>query len=61
MAIPLIIGAGIALTGLVGAGGFTVGAATSDKLGTGLSLLSIVIGLFLIFYLAYRFKLFGRL
>jgi len=61
MAIPLIIGAGVALTGLVGAGGFTAGAAASDKLGTGLSLASIVIGLFLVFYLAYRFNLFKRL
>ena len=61
MAIPLIIGAGIAATGLIGAGGFTVGAATSDKLGTGLSLASIVVGLFLILYLAYRFNLFKRL
>jgi len=50
---------------LIGASGYaagaTTGAAASDKLGTGLSLASIVVGLFLIFYLTYRFNLFRRL
>lgn len=65
MAVPLIIGAGVAITGLIGAGSYTAGATTgaaaSDKLGVGLSLASIAVGLFLIFYLAYRFNLFRRL
>jgi len=60
MAIPLIIGAGVAVAGMVGAGGYVTGAATSEALGTGLSLTSITLGLFLIFYLAYRFNLFKR-
>ncbi len=62
--IPLLVGAGVALVGMIGAGSYTAGAATgaatSDKLGTGISLASVAVGLFLIFYLAYRFNLFKR-
>ena len=50
--VPLLLGAG-----LLGAGGFITGSATSDKLGTGISLASMVVGLFLVFILTKQFKL----
>ena len=43
--IPVVVGAG-----LLGTGGFITGAATSDKLGTGLSLASMVSGLVFSFF-----------
>ena len=48
--IPVVVGAG-----LLGTGGFITGAATSDKLGTGLSLASMVIGLVFSFFLLQYF------
>jgi len=50
--VPIVIGAG-----LLGTGGFLSGAATSDKLGTGISIASVVAGLFLVFILSRRFGL----
>ncbi len=50
--VPIVIGAG-----LLGTGGFITGASTSDKLGTGLSLASLVVGLVLVIILIQRFGL----
>lgn len=54
--VPIFLGAG-----LLGTGGFlsgaATGAATSDKLGVGISISGLVIGLFLIFILIQRFGL----
>ncbi len=61
MALPLVaapIVAGLVGAGLIGTGGFVTGAATSEKLGTGITAASIVVGLFLVFILLQRFKLF---
>ncbi len=50
--VPIVIGAG-----LLGTSGFITGAATSDTLGTGLSLASLVVGLVLVMILIQRFGL----
>lgn len=50
--VPIIIGAG-----LLGTGGFVTGAATSERLGTGITMASLVVGLFLVFILVKKFKL----
>ena len=50
--VPIAIGAG-----LLGTGGFITGATTSDKLGVGLSITGVVVGLFLILILIQRFNL----
>ena len=50
--VPIVLGAG-----LLGTGGFITGVSTSDKLGTGLSLASIVVGLVLVMILIQRFGL----
>ncbi len=54
--VPIVIGAG-----LLGTGGFISGAATgsatSEKLGVGISIMGLVVGLFLVFMLIQRFGL----
>lgn len=50
--VPIVLGAG-----LFGTSGFVSGAATSDKLGTGITVAGLVVGLFLIFILIQRFGL----
>jgi uncharacterized membrane protein YdcZ (DUF606 family) len=50
--VPIVIGAG-----LLGSGGFVTGAATSNKLGSAISIASIVVGLFLVIILIQRFGL----
>ena len=50
--VPIVIGAG-----LLGTGGFVTGAATSEKLGTALTVTGLVVGLFLVFLLSKKYKL----
>ena len=52
--VPIILG-----SGLIGASGFATGAATSDKLGVGISIAGLVVGLFLVFILIQRFGVLG--
>ena len=52
--VPIVIGAG-----LLGTGGFITGASTSDKLGVGISITGLVVGLFLVFMLIQQFGLLG--
>jgi len=56
--VPIVLGAG-----LLGVGGFAsgtvTGAATSDKLGVGISIAGLVVGLFLIVILIQRFGVLG--
>lgn len=56
--IPLAVG-GAALFGLGSAGGFVTGSATSKTLGTGISIASVVVGLFLVLILMKNKKLLG--
>jgi len=55
MALPLV--PILLVSGLTGASGFIAGGSLSDKLGTGVTVAGIVVGLFLIFILAQRFGL----
>lgn len=55
MALPLV--PILLISGLTGASGFVAGGSLSDKLGTGITMAGIVVGLFLIFILAQRFGL----
>jgi len=59
MALPLV--PLLFVGGLTGASGLITGFSLSNKLGTALSVTGIVVGMFLIFILAQRFKLFPAL